>query len=533
MRRWNGWGDDATIYPVPDSALEYLKNVLGPLSACPDATQAEVLAHVPASRLEGAHGPECVQVQPLERLLHARGQSLPDWVALHSGRVPVFPDGVAFPTSRQEVRALLDFAYRNNVRLIPYGGGTSVVGHINPLPSDTPVLTVDMSRMDALLNLDEPSHLATFGAGVMGPALEKQLNARGFTLGHFPQSFELSTLGGWIASRSTGQQSYYYGRIEALFAAAHLETPRGALDVPAFPASAAGPDLHHFVLGSEGRLGVITEATVRVRSLPEFEEFYGAFFHNWAEGASAVQEIVQAGVPVSMLRMSDAVETETTLILSGKERLVALAHRGLGLLRYGPERSMLIYGITGRRSAALAVRRQTDSILRAHGGLPTGTTIGHTWRKSRFLTPYLRNTLWEKGVVVDTLETALPWSKVLPAAEAIRTAIHAAAAEAGEKVLVFAHLSHNYNDGASFYVTMLFRRCADPDELVERWLKMKSAASQVIVAHGGTISHQHGVGVDHLPYMAAEKGKLGMEMIQSICRQLDPEGNMNPGKLFG
>jgi len=529
MKRWNGWGDEATTYPLPDVAAAYLEALVGRGEPEPDAEFPSAIASVPPSRLP-SHS--LVSDDPAERLLHARGQSLPDWVALRSGLIGVFSDGVAYPTTDEGVQSLFAFARKTAARLIPYGGGTSVVGHINPLKGDSPVLTLDLSRMNRLLQLDQVSGLATFEAGVRGPDLEDQLRPQGFTLGHFPQSFELSTLGGWIATRSSGQQSYHYGRIEDTFAGGHLETLAGPLDLPPLPASAAGPDIRHLVLGSEGRLGVITRAIVRTRRLPEVEQFYGVFFHNWQAGADAVRAIAQAEIAVSMLRLSDAQETETTLALSGKERLVRWADRGLRLLRYGSERCLLVLGVTGGGGAVRAAYRQATSVCRAHGGLMPLRPIGSIWRKSRFLAPYLRNTLWEKGYALDTVETAVPWSAVMPTAAAIKASIASALTEFGERVLVFAHLSHVYLDGASTYVTFLFRRAHDPEETVERWRRLKASATLAILAQGGTISHQHGVGLDHAPYLTAEKGQVGMAMLQAARRALDPEGMLNPGKLL-
>jgi alkyldihydroxyacetonephosphate synthase len=529
MKRWNGWGEETTTYPLPDSAAHYLATLVGEGSSLEDASFAETVTSVPQSRLP-AHS--LITTDPVERLRHARGQSLPDWIALRSGRIGAFPDGVAYPTSDEEVRALLDFAYRTGTRLIPYGGGSSVVGHINPIPGDAANLTLDLTRLNHLLELDEVSHLATFESGVRGPDLESQLRARGYTLGHYPQSFEFSTLGGWIATRSSGQQSYHYGRIEELFAGGHVETPIGPLDLPPLPASAAGPDLRQMVLGSEGRLGVITRATVRVRSLPESESFHAIFFRDWESGVAAVREMAQAGVAVSMLRLSDALETETTLKLAGHERLVTWADRGLRLAGYGPERCLLLFGVTGERAAAAFALREATDVAHAHGGFPVGAAIGKRWQKTRFLTPYLRNTLWERGYALDTLETAVPWSAVLSAAATIKAVVHSGLADVGERVLVFAHLSHVYADGASIYVTYLYRRAADPDETLRRWHRLKSAASQVVVAHGGTISHQHGVGLDHAPYLAAEKGEVGIKLLKSAQQTLDPAGLLNPGKLM-
>jgi alkyldihydroxyacetonephosphate synthase len=430
------------------------------------------------------------------------------------------------------MRVLMRFAKSIGAKVIPYGGGTSVVGHINPIPGDAPVLTMDLSRLNHLLTLDETSRLATFEAGIIGPEIEKQLAARGYTLGHFPQSFDFSTLGGWIVTRSSGQQSYHYGRIENLFAGGHVETPVGALDLPNQPASAAGPDLKQIILGSEGRLGVVTRATIRFQRLPEVESFYGVFFHNWEQGATAVREIAQAGIGVSMLRLSNAVETETTMALSGKGDLVRWAERGLRAAGYDDERSLLVFGVTGTHRQARQARLEALEIIRAHGGMMTGTAIGRMWKKSRFYSPYLRNTLWESGYALDTLETAIPWSSVLETALETQKAIQAGLADIDERLLVFAHLSHVYQDGASIYITYLYRRAKDPGETLRRWQVLKEAASRVIMAHGGTISHQHGVGLDHAPYLAAEKGLLGMKTLETVTRQFDPNGLMNPGKLL-
>ncbi len=528
MKRWNGWGDEATDYPLPDSAARYLAGLIGEGSHSEDASLERTLQAIPHSPLP-PH--PLISTAAEERLHHARGQSLPDWIALRAGQIGAFPAGVAYPTSDEDVRALLDYAKKAGAKVIPYGGGTSVVGHINPTSGNVPFLTIDMSRLNRLLALDETSHLATFEAGVAGPEIEKQLNGRGYTLGHFPQSFELSTLGGWIVTRSSGQQSYHYGRIENLFAGGHIETPHGEMGFPVHPASAAVPDLKQVILGSEGRLGIITRATVRIRRLPETEAFYGVFFHNWEEGMAAVREIAQAGIGVSMLRLSNAMETTTTLALAGKDELVRWAERGLRTVGFGNERSLLILGVTGTRRQAAQARREALEIVRTHGGLMTGTIIGKMWKKSRFYSPYLRNTLWEAGYALDTLETAVPWANVMATALETQKAIREGLASIDERVLVFAHLSHVYNDGASIYITYLYRQ-ATPDETLRRWQVLKSAASRVIVAYGGTISHQHGVGLDHAPYLAAEKGPLGMQTLETVSKLFDPDRMMNPGKLL-
>lgn len=300
MRQWNGWGDENSqlSMEINGGVKSLLASLLGPSHPLPSVTLEQVMASVPESRLP-QH--TLVDTDAEQRVRHARGQSLPDWLAMHSGDIDAFPDGVAFPESTEQVRDILGYAARYNISVIPYGGGTSVVGHINPNTGDTPKLTVSMAKMSKMTAFDKQSQLATFGAGASGPQIEAQLQKEGYTLGHFPQSWELSTIGGWVASRSSGQQSLRYGRIEQLFAGAKMETFKGPLMVPAIPASSAGPDIREMILGSEGRLGIITEVTVRVSPLPEKESFHVVFLPSWEVGLEATREITQARIPLSMM----------------------------------------------------------------------------------------------------------------------------------------------------------------------------------------------------------------------------------------
>jgi alkyldihydroxyacetonephosphate synthase len=439
---------------------------------------------------------------------------------------------VAYPEDNSQITGLLHYASHAGAHVIPYGGGTSVVGHINPMPGDQPVLTIDLSRMNRLLRFDEKSLLATFGAGVCGPDLEAQARARGCTLGHFPQSFEYSTLGGWIATRSSGQQSLRYGRIEKLFAGGELVTPAGVLDLPPFPASAAGPDLRDLVLGSEGRLGIITSATVRLSRLPEREEFHAVFFPDFKHGQIAVRQMLQAGLSLAMLRLSTAMETTTTLALAGHEALIGGLEKLLALRGLGTDKCMLIVGFSGSEAVLSAVRREALDLAGKQGGVHVGRTFGSQWHKNRFHTPYLRNTLWTRGYAVDTLETAVDWTAVPVMLAAIESALRGALAGSGEMVHVFTHLSHLYPYGSSIYTTYLFRLAPDPQITLQRWHLLKRAASAAIVEHGGTISHQHGVGLDHRLYLPAEKGALGIRALRQAVQVFDPQGIMNPGKLL-
>ena len=528
MRRWNGWGDATIDFPVPGNARLFLEQQLGKPAPLPDASLNEVLASIPPSRLPDH--PLLIK-NPKDRMLHARGHSFPDWIALRSGKLGVVPDGVAYPQGSEQVRTLLAFTKDIDGILIPYGGGTSVVGHINPPRGDRPVLTLDLARMNRLLNIDRESRIATFEAGVAGPDVESQLRAQGYTLGHYPQSFEFSTLGGWIATRSSGQQSLGYGKIEHLFAGGTLETPSGTLEIPDFPASAAGPDLREMVMGSEGRMGIFTRAKMRVQPVPPEESFRAFFFPHWDSACDSLREAVQAGIPLSMLRLSNAAETETQLIMAGHPTAVHLLEKWLAYRGAGAQKCMITVGISNSRRLHRHALTEIFRIFRKAKAVRVGTLLGRKWKENRFRAPYLRNSLWEIGYCVDTLETAVNWDRVTSLMATVEAALNQALVPEKEKVLVFSHLSHLYPQGSSIYTTFLFRVAESYGETLSRWRKLKRKASESIVKNGGTISHHHGVGTDHAPYLVSEKGPLGIHAIQALCRTFDPDGLMNSGKL--
>ena len=531
MRRWNGWGDESNSMELPASGLAFLKENIGASASLAesDATLEAVMEQVPASRLPDH---SLIHKSAELRVRHARGQSLPDWLACRSGQIEHFPDGVAFPETKEECSEIVNFCYGNDIILIPYGGGTSVVGHINPFQSDKPILTVSLSRMNRLMDFDDESQIATFGAGTPGPMVESQLRAKGYTLGHFPQSFELSTVGGWIVTRSSGQQSLRYGRIEQVFAGGSLETPQGRLEIPTFPASSAGPDIREMVLGSEGRMGILSEVKVRVTPCAQKEDFFAFFFPSWDHARNAARELVQAKVQLSMMRVSNAVETETQLVLAGHEKQIGLLERYLKMRGVGDGKCMLTLGITGSPMQYRAAKKLSSKIIGDFKGVGTGTIMGNRWAENRFRMPYLRQALWDLGYVVDTLETATDWSNVDSLVDKIENNIHNCMAENGEKIHVFTHLSHFYSQGCSIYTTYVYRVGDSCRNALENWQNLKHSTSELIVNGGGTISHQHGVGKDHAPYINVEKGKLGMKLIRGVCKIMDEKGVMNPKSLF-
>jgi alkyldihydroxyacetonephosphate synthase len=529
MRRWNGWGEEEITLALKPEALAFLAQSIGRDDAPTDATLAAACSRIPATRLP-SHPKVVTDAET--RLRASLGQSCNEWLRMRHGEPERVCDGVAYPESSEEVRTLLDWAQSVNAIVIPYGGGTSVVGHLTPPLGERPVLVLHLSRLNRLIHLDREAQLATFGAGIVGPDLEAQLRAHGYTLGHFPQSFEYSTLGGWVVTRSSGQQSLRYGRIEQLFAGGRLESPTGSLVIGTCPASAAGPSLADMILGSEGRIGVLTEVTVRITPLPEYERFHAVFFPDWESGRAAVQALAQAKLPLSMLRLSNPNETLTTLTLAGDSAGLRWLQRYLAWRGVGEGKCVMLMGVTGSKALANEIRSQALNICRQHRGVHGGTHIGERWKANRFKGVYLRNTLWENGYVVDTMETAADWPKVTALMNGMEQAGRDALAALGQNVHVYTHLSHVYSQGSSVYTTFVFKADKDFATNHARWVALKRAVSEAIVKGGGTISHQHGVGKDHAPYLAAEKTERGMTALNSLVSEFDPKGVMASGNLL-
>jgi alkyldihydroxyacetonephosphate synthase len=438
----------------------------------------------------------------------------------------------------EDVLAILSCASDREIAVVPFGGGTSVVGGVSAARGKfKSVVTVDLTLMDKLLGVDPVARIATAQTGVYGPALDKALTEKSVTLGHYPQSFEFSTLGGWIAHRGSGQQSGRYGRAENWLAGVKLATPTGLLSTDDFPASAAGPHLADLTVGSEGIFGIVTEARVHVQPVPEVRDYYGFLFRDFETGAEAVCEAKQRNIPTAMLRLSDAEETRFYRAFSslGKSRGLrghienaVLRARGLA-----DKPSVLIAGFEGNRTETEAAYEKLNTIAQEFGALALGKGQGKRWFEGRFHGPYMRDPMMDRGVGVDTLETATRWPNIKRLHEAVRNALETSMASTlprGARGIVMGHMSHFYRDGASLYFTYIFPRALD-DEIGQR-RKIKTAASDAIAANGGTISHHHGVGEDHLPWIAQEKGELGIEILRAIKRALDPKGILNPGKLL-
>lgn len=548
--RWNGWGWNAAHNPLEgrEAAWSWIAQALQ-VSELPH-TPAKALDDIklPESRLTGAARAELVEGigagnvrdSQYERAAHARGKSYADLIHLRRGDLTAAPDAVAYVRSSDEVVNLLKWAEKHRVAIVPFAGGSSVVGGLTGTGAGfSAVVALDLTEMNRFLSIDETSLTATAEAGIYGVDLEEQLKAKGYKLGHHPQSFEFSTLGGWIAARGAGQQSNCYGRAEDWFAGGDVATSKGVWTLPALPASAAGPDLRAIVAGSEGALGVITQATVRIHALPEVSEYSAFLFADFASGANAIRQIIQAGVPVATMRLSDPDETYFFQAFAKAGETPGfkdkLQQRYLAAMGMGEKPCALILGAEGDRALVAYATSAAKRIIRTCGGLSVGRGPAKRWYASRFHGPYSRDPMMDRSIGVDTLETATTWSNIDRLYTEVRGALfgamQASSPVKGARGLVFTHISHSYTDGASLYFTYIFPR--DVTDEIGQWKKIKGGASDAIVRAGGTISHHHGVGEDHLPWLGAEKGAQGMAVLKALKRELDPAGVLNPGKLVG
>jgi alkyldihydroxyacetonephosphate synthase len=484
---------------------------------------------VPDSVIRATGGRGAVLSGAGDRIRRAAGRSYPDLVRLRAGRLEKAPDAVVVPSGPPAVEAVLRACSETGVAVVPFGGGSSVVGGLDALDGGhRAVISLDLSELRSV-ELDRTSLTARLGPGLRGPEAEAALGRIGHTIGHFPQSFEQGTIGGFAATRSAGQASSGYGRFDELVTAVELTAPAGVLRTLQTPHTAAGPALRELVLGSEGTLGVITSVTCRVRPSPAKRHYEGWIAPSWVAGREIVRALAQNGEQPDVLRLSDEEETRVSLQLSGAEGAQKRALEAYLALRRRSAGCLMICGWEGepesvRRRRAVGRRR-----LRAGGAVPLGSAAGRSWEKGRYEGPYLRDELMGMGVFVETLETSHTWSRLDELYQAVGGALKDVL---GQRSIVMCHLSHAYRDGASLYFTFLARARSGPEAQIEQWREAKGAACDAIVSAGGTITHHHAVGRDHAPYMEAEVGELGVEALRAVKAKLDPGGIMNPGKLL-
>jgi alkyldihydroxyacetonephosphate synthase len=524
--KWNAWGDPAAAKPLSEGIRALLVQALG-VEAIPGSEPEADQVRLRPSALSAEDREALVAIvgdahcisDDYGRLLRAGGKSTLDLLQRKDSGEQDAPDAVLLPADEDEIAKILKHCAQHGIAVVPFGGGTSVVGGLDPIRGDfTAVVSLDLRRLDELHGIDEVSGEADLGAGVTGPDAEKLLAAHGFSLGHFPQSFQFATIGGFAATRSSGQDSAGYGRFDDMVRGLRAVTPAGILDLGRAPASAAGPDLRQLIVGSEGVFGVITRVRVRVHPVPETTRYEAWSFPDFATGAAALRAVVQNGTGPTVIRLSD--EAETGVNLATTETIGEQSVTG-GCLA--------ITAFEGTAAHVESRHAETRAVLEAHGGTSLGDGPATAWEHGRFNAPYLRDSLLAAGALCETLETATNWSNLPVLKAAVTEALTTALGETGTPALVLCHISHVYPTGASLYFTVVAGQRGNP---IEQWRTAKAAASDAMVRNGGTITHHHAVGADHRPWMRDEIGDLGVEVLRAVKAVLDPAGILNPGKLI-
>ncbi len=532
--KWWGWGDPSIAPELDRAALATLRERVGELSPSPRLAELDRFELPPPEPLPralvDAVGEENVFTDLEDRVRHATGCGYADLARLRGGCLEAAPDAVLLPPDADAVKRVVALCATEGVAVVPFGGGTSVVGGVEPLRgSHSRLVSLDLARLRGV-EVDSRSLTARLGAGLRGPEAEAELATHGLVLGHHPQSFEYATIGGFAATRSAGQASSGYGRFDALVSSVRLIAPAGELRTLETPHTAAGPALRELVVGSEGIFGVIPDVTVRVRPAPRVRRYEAWIAESFEAGAEIVRALAQGpGLP-DVIRVSDEEETEVSLALSGPRGVAGTLFGGYLGLRRRRGGCLIVVGLEGGEESVARRRALSVRELRRGGAAYLGQSAGRSWEHGRYQGPYLRDTLMEMGAMVETLETSHTWTRLGELHAAVGGAIRGSLEGQGTPGLVFCHLSHAYADGASLYFTFISR--ARRGEEIAQWREVKRAACEAIVAHGGTITHHHAVGRDHAPYMEAEVGEVGLDVLRSAKERLDPTNIMNPGKLL-
>jgi alkyldihydroxyacetonephosphate synthase len=549
QQKWWGWGDGELAFSDADKPDlgPFLKrhidlDVDRPALHAPRVEELDIpepqIAPELRAALEAAVGAGHVSSTALERLTHARGKSLRDLVRARAGDLGRLPDVVVRPGSEPEVEAIMAAALEADAVLVPFGGGTNISGSLEaPADEHRAVISVDMARMSRVLEIDGTSQLARVQAGAFGPDLEAQLNPRGWTIGHFPDSFTHSTLGGWIATRSSGMQSDKYGDAADLTRAVRFATPAGLLVTRPAPHTSTGPSVREMVLGSEGRLGIITEATVHVHRLPAKRVILGYVFPDWPRALEAMREIAASDAAPSVTRVSDARETAfsfaTKKASTRIDDLKSAALKTFLTRRKGYDLDAMclsFIGYEGTKEHVATQRKLVGRIVSRHGGLCIGSGPGELYDQKKFDTPYIRDYLLDRGALADVSETAAPWGALPAVYGNVTAAAQAAFADLGVPGYVMCHLSHSYHAGACLYFTFGINPAPDRDGL-EQYDRVKTAMQQAFVDSGATLSHHHAVGTEHAQWLEEDISAPGVAMLRALFEGVDPGANLNPGKI--
>lgn len=534
-RRFWGWGAaDAVLDASEQATVKFMVEQLGgrfSVLAPPDVTEFDL-------RAPRVSPPDALAAMfsktPHDRLNHAYGKSYADCARMWLRSAPTPPDWVAFPDDEHAIIDILDWAARSNVAVIPFGGGSSVCGGVEPAVGDgfAGAISLDMKRLSRVLEIDPVSRAARIEAGAFGPDIESQLRPHGLTLRHFPQSFEFSTLGGWIATRAGGHYATQYTHIDDFVESTRTVTPSGVMQTRRLPGSGAGPAPDRLVLGSEGTLGVITEAWMRLQHKPRFRASASIRFADYFAAARCVRSLAQSGLNPTNCRLLDPMETVFSGVGDGRYSVLVLAFESADHpLQAWMKRALELVGDHGGEYDAAAVARSMAS----EGSEEHRSGAAGAWRKAFIRMPYWRDPAIGLGLIMDTFETAITWERFESFYQSVKQDVQAAIHRmTGQETIISCRITHAYPDGVAPYFTfaVLGSPSGDVASALAAWREIKLAANAAVVGHGGTVTHHHAVGRDHRSGYEREVPDLFRQMLVSAKAVVDPVGILNPGVLY-
>jgi alkyldihydroxyacetonephosphate synthase len=548
QQKWWGWGAEGIQFSFADKPkfAPFVMDVIGVDVTKPAPRVAELSSFdIPTTQLSAdlraalvdAIGEAYVVEDDEYRVIHAFGRGVRDLVRVRRGQFGRLPDAVVYPGDEDDVVAIVNAAVKHDAVVIPYGGGSNIVGALEAVPTETrQVLSIDMGRMNKVLEIDGASGLALIQAGVLGPDMEIQLNAKGWTMGHFPDSFVWSTLGGWIATRSTGMQSDKYGDIADITRGLRMVMDGQVLVLRPLPSSSSGPSVREMVLGSEGRLGIITEAWVNVHRLPPVREIQAYFFPTYDDGLQAMQWISESDAAPSITRVMDANETQFSMANGKKSSRVShLMTRAIQevMTRKGWDLNQIALGFVGYEGTAVHVRYEKSlvgKVVSRAGGMSVGKGPGVLYDQKKYDIPYIRDFLLDRGIPADVSETATPWALLKQIHDTTVAAASKAMEKAGVQGFIMCHLSHSYHSGACQYFTFAINDSSEHN--MESYDLVKRAIQQSFMDNGGTVSHHHGVGEEHSPWLDQDISPAGVFIQSKLFDGVDPDRRFNPGKII-
>lgn len=567
--KWNGWGDLGVEMKLDDNNPSIVRHVHGePIRKLLDFLHQEIQGGIgpkeipklsPSMSIEdavkkmnkpimnesflaaisSALSPQQVRTDGKSRLCHIAGKNYRDLWRIRKGMVERAPDAIILPNSHEDCLKLVELAHKHNVVVIPFGGGTTVTGGVeaNPFEVKRMVVSVDMRRMNRLLRVDSESRIATFEAGVLGPDLDDQLRRHGFMFGHDPDSYTYSTLGGWIAARGSGAMSNQYGDIEQMVISMKVASPTGVIETP-LTSRPCGVDLNGLFVGSEGAFGIITEATIKVEVIPETKFYCGYLFPTFETAFHAFQECVRKQIRPCVLRLYDEDDFAMSMAMSTSKPGILQEIVSCAMKKYMThvqnwnlkKVSLVILGLEGSKDRVAFQRKEVHAVFAKYSCIYLGQGAGASWQEKKYDLPYIRDFALNVSHWADVFETSVFYSKAIPCWRAVKSAVRQVWKENGKTGWIGCHTAHQYKFGCCLYFT--FASAQKNDEDMKIFLQIKTRATEAMLRYTGSMSHHHGIGYEHVPWMTRFMGKGAMNILFTLKKNVDPKNICNPGKLL-